>query len=129
MSTVEHAGYTLDLDRNVIITPSGQEIEVTDRAIKYDPYPSKNHYTAGYRVATCIYWQVDSLPEGVEVHHMDMDRTNNTMSNLTMLTKNDHRKAHAMMHRMTTLLVRDIEAALKERERYLNFLEDRAVRL
>lgn len=35
------------------------------------------------------------IPDGWDVHHLDRDRTNNDISNLTCLSKDEHTKLHA----------------------------------
>lgn len=35
------------------------------------------------------------IPKGYEVHHKDMDKSNNDISNLELLTKSEHHKIHA----------------------------------
>lgn len=35
------------------------------------------------------------IPSGYEIHHIDFDRSNNDISNLQLLTREEHRKIHA----------------------------------
>lgn len=35
------------------------------------------------------------IPEGFDVHHIDFDRSNNDISNLQLLSKDEHRKLHS----------------------------------
>ena len=35
------------------------------------------------------------IPKGYEIHHIDMDRDNNDISNLQLLSRSEHRKIHA----------------------------------
>lgn len=43
------------------------------------------------------------IPEGCEVHHIDLDPSNNQLENLQCLTKEAHRKLHADMRRGTMI--------------------------
>lgn len=40
-----------------------------------------------------------SIPEGFHIHHIDLDKSNNDISNLIMLTNGDHNKLHSHMNR------------------------------
>ena len=37
------------------------------------------------------------VPKNCEIHHIDQDKSNNTISNLQCLTKSEHRKVHAYL--------------------------------
>ena len=43
------------------------------------------------------------IPDGYVVHHIDGDRNNNDISNLTIMTSAEHRKLHARNNSITTL--------------------------
>lgn len=45
----------------------------------------------------CIIWEIHNgpIPDGMEVHHIDEDKANNTIENLQLLDARTHQRLHA----------------------------------
>lgn len=41
--------------------------------------------------------EVGEIPNGYEIHHIDLDKDNNVVSNLQLLSRSEHRKLHASL--------------------------------
>lgn len=57
----------------------------------------KYHYNSTLRKHLHQYiWEKENgnIPEGYEIHHIDMDTTNNNIENLQLLTIQEHKKLH-----------------------------------
>ena len=61
--------------------------------------PSSDGYAREHVLIYCAANGVTELPEGMEIHHLDENKTNNAMSNLIMLTTSDHAKLHVWMNK------------------------------
>lgn len=58
-----------------------------------DGYYRDKNYNYLHR---CIWEYYNcSIPEGYEIHHIDLDKSNNDISNLRLLKASDHKKLHA----------------------------------
>lgn len=54
-----------------------------------------NHFHAHGAIHRAVYtYYFGEIPEGYEIHHIDGNPTNNTISNLVMMTKSEHIKLH-----------------------------------
>ena len=48
-----------------------------------------------HSVVMCELLGISGIPEGIEIHHIDGDKTNNEPSNLALVTSGGHRRLHA----------------------------------
>ena len=47
----------------------------------------------------CMYLGISEIPEGMVIHHIDFDKTNNDIKNLALMTNEAHSKLHSMLKR------------------------------
>lgn len=79
-----HSERSLDADGYVTIPrPPWFEANETQNRVKE------------HRVVMCQLLGTTRLPDGLQVHHIDEDRTNNDPSNLALVTARGHAKLHA----------------------------------
>ena len=56
------------------------------------------HRTDGKRVRMehCLVWEehYGKIPEGMQIHHIDFNKTNNDISNLQLVTSVEHKRLH-----------------------------------
>jgi hypothetical protein len=45
----------------------------------------------------CYYNNIDVIPKGYVIHHIDFNKQNNDISNLQLLTHSDHSKLHSKL--------------------------------
>lgn len=55
------------------------------------------HFSAGGLMIHRLIWTycVGDIPKGYEIHHIDKNKSNNSVDNLQCLSKSDHQKIHA----------------------------------
>lgn len=48
------------------------------------------------RMEHCLVWEehFGKIPEGMQIHHKDFDKTNNDISNLQLVTPMEHKRIH-----------------------------------
>ena len=56
-------------------------------------YPSQKHVPV-HQIVICEALGMTEIPEGWVVHHVDMDPSNNDLSNLALLTASAHQRLH-----------------------------------
>ena len=97
------------IEKNVYI--DGIRFSLDEKSLYYSGY-SNGEKTKLHR----YIWEKYNgpIPEGYEIHHIDRNKLNNDISNLTILTTKDHHALHARL--MTD----------EERERSRKILEERA---
>jgi len=59
------------------------------------------------------------LPKNAEIHHIDLDRNNDNINNLVMLTRKYHRQLHKAVKK---------DPLLKQRKFLINYLRSNHVR-
>lgn len=49
------------------------------------------------RFEHCIVWEIHNgeIPLGMQIHHKDFDKTNNSIDNLQLVTPTDHKRLHS----------------------------------
>lgn len=60
----------------------------------YTGYVSRG-FVREHILLVCEKFGWTQLPEGYEVHHIDMNKLNNDINNLAVLTKSEHAKVHS----------------------------------
>ena len=48
----------------------------------------------------CMYMGLSEIPQGMVVHHIDFDKTNNNIDNLALMTNCAHSKLHQVIKKM-----------------------------
>jgi hypothetical protein len=64
------------------------------------PNACQNGYVAEHIVACCNKYAIPRIPPGFVVHHIDMDKRNNALDNLAMVSL----KSHGQLHRQLELI-------------------------
>lgn len=130
MTANTYKGYTVRDDE--LVTPSGWKLDLRNvhdaangkrQRMWFGP-AHKRVYV--YRVVLCVLLGVDSLPKGLDVHHVNCDRHDCRPENLVLMEKTTHRHAHDLADRMTSALVDNgnVEFA---RSRYIEYVKANAV--
>ena len=67
--------------------------------VKYYQH-KKEHYRAAQNLHKVVYrYYFGDTPEGYEIHHKDLNKSNNDISNLQCLTSMQHHQIHAALQR------------------------------
>lgn len=71
------------------------------RGLKFTKDDKTGYYlnsTHRLRLHRYVYQcEVREIPKGYEIHHIDMNKDNNDVSNLQLLSRSEHRKVHASL--------------------------------
>lgn len=59
-----------------------------------------------HHVVWCLDNNETEIPKGHEIHHIDVDPSNNDPSNLIALTKKQHYEVHRQLRRFTNVFIR-----------------------
>lgn len=62
-------------------------------------YYSRARRVFEHHVVYCEHNNLKCIPEGMEVHHLDFDPSNNNIENLILLSKGDHIKLHRFLNK------------------------------
>lgn len=97
--TPDEERYVEDLIRKVNFEQP-EIIEVDECHVKFDGRVFRKDTRTGYYEANCSLhreiWRFfhGEIPKGYEVHHRDLNRSNNDITNFDLLTKAEHKKIH-----------------------------------
>lgn len=58
------------------------------------PEGMRTKYPSEHSRIVCEYLDTDFIPRGLHIHHRDLDKTNNELSNLSILNGSDHHWLH-----------------------------------
>lgn len=90
-------------------TKRAQETIKKRSLLKFKTNPTKNLSKIGYwmiyipmrgwmkehHYIFCQHHNIDKIPEGFVIHHIDFNKLNNSIENLTMMEKKEHNSLHA----------------------------------
>lgn len=62
--------------------------------------PKSDGYAREHIVIYCESRRLTKLPDGLQVHHLDLDRKNNSPNNLIALSAQDHTLLHAWINKL-----------------------------
>ena len=91
-----------------IITNSKGEVQNT-YILNERPY-FKGHGVHKWQAHTHYGWK-----EGMDIHHLDENKLNNSLSNLVYLTRNEHMKIHSETRELSEETKKKLSAAAKGR--------------
>ncbi len=71
--------------------------------LKPDWYTGRKSQTYVYvhHIEFCLSTGITEIPKGFVVHHIDLNKKNNDISNLALMTISAHGRLHAMLNRMS----------------------------
>lgn len=86
------------LERDLTAPPVVEVIDDTHQkfdGVIYSKTTSNKHYYSHEGIQRAVYtYYFGEIPEGYEIHHIDLDATNNKIENLVALTKSEHASIH-----------------------------------
>lgn len=89
------------LVRDLIAPPVAEQVDENCQCFDGAIYTKQKcgHYqhTFGVHVAVWRYYN-GNIPEGYEIHHDNLDKSDNTISNLILLKNIEHRRLHMALH-------------------------------
>lgn len=93
--------YSVDFETGNIYGQSGNLLKQLPIGPEGNPYLSLNLYDQGKRINVMVHkivWMagtMSTVPRNFEIHHRDLDPTNNSFNNLICVHKIDHAKLHS----------------------------------
>lgn len=75
---------------------------------------SDGHYNYPLRLHQAVYmYHFGEIPEGIHIHHKDIDPSNNEISNLQLMTNSDHHKLHQKLYKKEKVIYECVNCGQK----------------